>query len=235
MPAPPGLGGVVACRWSDQEPVGRQQRVLPDGCLDLIVSAGEVRVAGPDTGAFLTSVVPGVRVDALRFRPGAAPAVLGVPADVLRDQRVPVAALWGDPAARRLAESDDPAAALADAVRSRAAVPDPALAVVVARLRAGLGVAATADALGWTERTLHRRCRAAFGYGPSVLRRILRFRAALRLAGAGTPLAEAAVRAGYTDQPHLSREVRALAGVPLGQLLGANRSMPLPSGSRTVA
>ncbi len=74
-----------------------------------------------------------------------------------------------------------------------------------------------------------------------MLRRILRFRAAVGLAREGVPAADAAARAGYADQPHLSREVRALAGVPLGTLLaagqadGANRSTPLPSGSCTTA
>ncbi|MDQ4020551.1 MAG: helix-turn-helix domain-containing protein [Actinomycetota bacterium] len=85
-------------------------------------------------------------------------------------------------------------------------------------------MAATADALGWTERTLHRRCRDAFGYGPSVLRRILRFRLALRLAGQGASFSATAVRVGYADQAHLAREVRALAGVPLGQLVEDQRA-----------
>ena len=41
---------------------------------------------------------------------------------------------------------------------------------------------------------------------------------------------------GYADQPHLSRETRALAGASPGQLAsGANRSTPLPSGSSTTA
>lgn len=75
----------------------------------------------------------------------------------------------------------------------------------------------------------HARCRPAtqpdppardaFGYGPSVLRRVLRFRMALRLAARGTPFATVAARAGYADQAHLAREVRALAGVPLGRLI----------------
>jgi AraC-like DNA-binding protein len=64
-----------------------------------------------------------------------------------------------------------------------------------------------------------RWCLDAFGYGPSVWRRIPRFRTALRLASRGVPVAVTAVRAGYADQAHLAREVRALAGVPLGQLL----------------
>ncbi|HEY6423664.1 MAG TPA: hypothetical protein VIY28_10550 [Pseudonocardiaceae bacterium] len=49
------------------------------------------------------------------------------------------------------------------------------------------------------------------GYGPSVLRRIVRFRAALRLAEQGEPFAAAAARAGYAGQAHLTREVREVA------------------------
>jgi hypothetical protein len=48
-----------------------------------------------------------------------------------------------------------------------------------------------------------------------------------------------AARTGYADQPHLHREVRDLAGVPLASLRqdssSANKSTQLPSGSATVA
>jgi AraC-like DNA-binding protein len=97
-------------------------------------------------------------------------------------------------------------------------------------------VAAIADALGCTPRSVHRRCQAAFGYGPAVLRRVLRFRRAAALLRAGLSPAEVAAAAGYADQPHLSRETRTLAGASPGQLAsGANRSTPLPSGSSTTA
>ena len=97
-------------------------------------------------------------------------------------------------------------------------------------------VAALAEALGCTPRSVHRRCQAAFGYGPVVLRRVLRFRRAAALLRAGLSPAEVAAAAGYADQPHLSRETRALAGASPGQLAsGANRSTPLPSGSSTTA
>ena len=100
----------------------------------------------------------------------------------------------------------------------------------------GGSVAALADALGCTPRSVHRRCLAAFGYGPAVLRRVLRFRLAAALLHAGLAPAEVAARAGYADQPHLSREVRALAGASPCQLAsGANRSTPLPSGSCSTA
>jgi len=48
---------------------------------------------------------------------------------------------------------------------------------------------------------------------PAVLRRVLRFRRAVALLRAGVAPAEVAARAGYADQPHLSRDVRAFAGV----------------------
>ena len=64
---------------------------------------------------------------------------------------------------------------------------------------------------------------------------------AVVLLRAGLSPAEVAATAGYADQPHLSRETRALAGASPGQLAGpppdsgANRSTPLPSGSSTTA
>lgn len=220
QPAPAVLAGVVACLWRHEVGVAREQRVLPDGCMDLIWMNGSVYVAGPDTSAFLTTPNPGQVITGLRFRPGAAPAVLGVSAHVLRDRRLRLDELWpGTTLPEQVAEAPDPGAALAAAVACRTAEPDQALAAVLGQLRAGSGVAGTANALGWTERTLHRRCRDAFGYGPSVLRRILRFRMALRLAGQGVPFAVTAARAGYADQAHLAREVRAISGVPLGQLI----------------
>jgi AraC-like DNA-binding protein len=90
--------------------------------------------------------------------------------------------------------------------------------------------------IGWSNRTMQRQCAAIYGYGPAMLRRILRFRRAVRLLNDGLPTVEVAARAGYADQPHLHREVRELAGVALRQVSsGANRSTQLPSGSATVA
>lgn len=86
---------------------------------------------------------------------------------------------------------------------------------------------------------LRRRSLDAFGYGPRTLGRILRLRRALALAGAGMPYAEVAHTAGYADQAHLAREVRALAGTTLTAYAagsaGAKRDTPQPSGSSTTA
>ncbi|WP_158375304.1 helix-turn-helix domain-containing protein [Cellulosimicrobium cellulans] len=86
-------------------------------------------------------------------------------------------------------------------------------ATVAARLvAAGHDAAEIAVRLGVTTRTLHRRSLAAYRYGPRTLGRVLRPQRVLPLLDAGLPLAEVAQRAGYADQPHLPREVRALAG-----------------------
>ncbi|MGW6708599.1 helix-turn-helix domain-containing protein, partial [Streptomyces sp. NPDC054956] len=114
--------------------------------------------------------------------------------------------------------------------------PDPLVTEIVARLRAGQGVAAVAGAVGLGERQLHRRSLDAFGYGPRTLGRILRLRRALALTRRGLPPAQAAQAAGYADQAHYTREARALAGTtPGAYAAGANRETPEPSGSRTTA
>jgi AraC-like DNA-binding protein len=215
---PSRLPGAVV--WANTSP--GTGRVLPDGCMDLLWHEGRLSVAGADTRAHLTGGEAGSWFG-VRFFPGSAPAFLGVPAHELRDRRVDLADLWPAAEVRRLSGRVDGAAdlprALEDLVLERAEPPGPLLRRLVGALDAGRTVGATADELGLGARQLHRRALDAFGYGPKTLARILRFRRALRLA-AEVPFAEAAARAGFADQAHLAREVKELAGVPLGELLG---------------
>ncbi|MFF0090005.1 DUF6597 domain-containing transcriptional factor [Streptomyces canus] len=197
-------------------------RVLPDGCMDLLWNEGRLLVAGPDTRAYVTGGAPSAWAG-VRFHPGTAPAFLGVPAYELRDRRVELTDLWPAPEVRRLRsrveKAPDPATALEEIALERATPPDPVLHALVAALDAGRPVATTADELGLEARQLHRRSLVAFGYGPKTLARILRLRRALVLARAGVPFAETAARSGFADQAHLARDVKELAGVPLGRLL----------------
>ncbi|MFD4690410.1 DUF6597 domain-containing transcriptional factor [Streptomyces sp. NPDC058463] len=243
------FGGATVWKWSGPRDPARA--VLPDGCMDLLWTGGRLLVAGPDTRAFTaTEAAPG-SCTGIRFAPGTAPALLGVPAHELRDRRVPLDAVWPGAEVRRLAEridgTADPAAALEDIALRRAAdasPPDPLAVSVAERLRQGFSVADTARSVGLGARQLHRRSLAAFGYGPKTLARILRLQRALALVRAGTPYAEAACAAGCTDQAHLAREVRDLAGTTLGGYLtalgGAGQApaksdTALPSGSSTTA
>ncbi|HVH21001.1 MAG TPA: AraC family transcriptional regulator [Pseudonocardia sp.] len=216
-PAP--LRELVECGWTNEfpaRPVASSVDILPDGCMDLVWTGTELLVAGPDTAPHPYRPPAGRDAAGLRFAPGRLPTLLGVSAAALRDLRVPLLELLprsARSATARLERGAPPAGVLVElAGQLPGPAPDPGVAVVVGHARRGRSVDATADALGWTTRSLHRHCRDWFGYGPSVLRRVLRFRDAVALLRTGIAPADVAARAGYADQPHLSREMRALAG-----------------------
>ena len=228
----PDLAADVVCTWTGHigdtgEPY--TDRVLPDGCVDVIWDGTRLLVAGPDTGPVPLTPAPGTTFVGIRLRPGRAAGVVARPVSDIRDQRPDLAELWGRPHSDRLgmqaAEAADPSAIealLERAVRQRLAAappPDRTVDAMVATLRAqsptGPGlVAALATDLGVSERSLHRRCSAAVGYGPKTLDRVLRFRRALALAESDTSagLGALAAAAGYADQAHLTRECRRMSG-----------------------
>lgn len=215
-------GAVV---WSG--PGDAATRVLPDGCMDLLWLDDDLVVAGPDRTAFVWAADGGSALHGVRLASGVGPAAFGLPADELRDRRVPLDDLWPSADVRRLRErvgtADDRAEALESVVADRlrvAAPPDPAMLAAAAMLRDGAGVDAVAQSVGYSDRQLRRRARAAFGYGPKTLARIHRFQRALDRVRGGASHAGAAAAAGYADQAHFAREVRDLAGVPISDLLG---------------
>jgi AraC-like DNA-binding protein len=236
--APPrGLGGSMACLWTSVVPPGGSTTlVLPDACCDLVWESGRgAYVAGPDTGPWPSAAPAGTAFAGVRLRPGAGGPALGLPLSALLDLRVDVADLgtgFGARLARRLAPTLAPAVALRrlTAAAAEEVVESPAdpLVTEAARLlgRPRSQAGDVASRLGVGERQLLRRCRAAVGYGPATLRRVLRFRrfvtrldAGAGLTGApgdrgGPDLAWLAAETGYADQAHLTRECARLAGLP---------------------
>lgn len=225
---PPGLLPVVACLWEHEAPPGHEQRVIPDGCVDLVRLGGRLVVVGADTGPVVSGPgdVPTSRTSGLRLRPGAAGAVLGLPASEVRDQRVPLAEVWPDaaPALDEALAVADPARRLdllARAVLRRRADPDGLVAAAARRLGVpGSRISGVAADLGVSERQLRRRTVDAVGYGPKMLGRVARLRRLIGLSAAAAappgvprPLAERASAAGYASQAHMSDEVRRLTGL----------------------
>lgn len=213
-------------------PATSDVRVLPDAAIDVVVGGGRIRVAGPDTGAVVERFPAGAWVVGFQLRPGAAEALLGAPASALRDERVELEDLWGREAAALLDAVDEDAgpSAVAAAVERHLArratdAPDgdPLAGPLLHALAGGGSTTALADELGLGERQLRRRTGAAFGYGPKVLARVLRFSGVVdRLrADPSVPLAALAAEAGYADQSHLSHETSALSGLSPGRLRAA--------------
>jgi AraC-like DNA-binding protein len=233
----PDLAEYVQCVWyrrvSSSE-AERPARIVPDGCMDLIWGAGGFMVAGPDMEAWTGPLTGGVDMVGIRFRPGMAPPLLRIPAAALVGQRAAldeVSREWARDIDRLQADASlsDTGSLLQASLRARARQSpevDRAAQYVASALRRPYGestprVDDLADAVGLSERQLNRRCQEAFGYGPKLLARILRFQQFLALTDASAlrPLAHLATDAGYADQAHLSREVIELSGLTPAKLL----------------
>ena len=245
--APPAaLRGTVACLWARVVPEDgdRTTLVVPDACSDLIWEQGTGGyVAGPDTGpaTWTGPARAGTVLAGVRFRPSAGGQVLGLPLTEIRDKRVPLADLLPAVAGMlpaTLSPAEAAARALDVAGRLTAdATPDRAMARAAALLRdPAARTEAVAAEVGLSERHLRRRVRAAAGYGPKTLQRVLRFQRFVRMldAAARPPdLASAAVLAGYADQAHLTRECSALSGLTPTALARVRRAPGAPRAARS--
>jgi AraC-like DNA-binding protein len=219
----------VACLWTSRAKGGQ---VFPDGCADVVWTGSGLIVAGPATVPEAMSIAVGTPVFGVRFRLGAAGPALGLPAEEVADQRVPLEAVWEPEIEERVAAGGLPE--LVQQVRRRlrsAERVDPlARAAAVGLARPDARVAEIGDRLGISERQLRRRFADAVGYGPKTLARVLRFQRFLALAAAApADLAGLAFAAGYADQAHLTRESVRLSGRTPAALVAAGVT---PAGER---
>jgi AraC-like DNA-binding protein len=220
----------VRCWWEQRVgTVSKAQRVVPDGCSDIIVTAaGEATVVGPTMNVALHPLVPGTHLRGLRFRTEALSAALRLPGVEIRDEVVPLSAVLPDRAARQVTEAVW-AGRFPEPLRP--APVDPRVRHAVRRLwRSEVEVPAVAGEIGVTERHLRRLLLDHTGIGPKSVQRVGRFQRFLRAAEVDSPLwtlAALAAEAGYADQAHLAREARALTGLPPSALLRERSSKGL--------
>lgn len=235
---PPSLRRHVACFWVHVADADVSHAVVPDACADLISVDGHTPVVvGPATSTQDVQLSAGTVIVGARFRPGSVATALGVDAHELVDRDVELADVWGRHARDLVARIQR---ARLDGTERRPAVVECAIDTQLAALQHAL-VARLADrphadslaahATMWlakhpgahveqlarelaiSPRQLQRRVRAATGYAPKLLHRILRFQRALVALGDPTcSLARIAADAGYLDQAHMTRELRALSG-----------------------
>lgn len=239
------LAADLVCFWSQtitRVDPSASHAVLPDDCVDIVLVADSVPVvAGPATVPIEARLPEGAWVVGARFRPGAAPSWLGAPASTMLNLDVELRELWGGEALRLVEDvaaapsAHQRLAALRRHLTARLAgvqSSDPAIDAGVRALATPgpPSVRELARALGLGERQLLRCFKDRLGYGPKMLQRILRFQRLLHLAGAAphrngertgphAALAALALDAGYADQAHMNREVRAFSGAtPLAVL-----------------
>jgi AraC-like DNA-binding protein len=244
FPVPAPIAPWVECVWrltgcrDEAEPT---QRVFPDGCLELVIHAGDAfraRVDG-DVQTQPDRLVVGQMVQAVTLEPTGRVEVWGV-----RVHPWGARLLFDGPASHltgRIEQAADVtpglARAFADAVhdagRSDAAtagalcrvlvrhahaaeLPDPLCVDAATRLLAhtpGGSIARLAHAAGLSARQFERRFLAGVGLTPVTFARIARFQRVCGLLDAEPEtLSAAAIACGYYDQSHLARDVRAFAG-----------------------
>ncbi|HEX8358932.1 MAG TPA: helix-turn-helix domain-containing protein [Longimicrobium sp.] len=223
---PPALAGRVECLWTMcsegtlAAPV--LNRVLPDGCMDLVFDFGEPRgyAVGAMTRALPVSMAGHVEVLGVRFRPGG--AALPVPAGELTDRDAALDELGLGELGARVLEAGSARAALPVLAGVLAALPprapEPVAVAAWAHLRSTAGalpVRELAAQLGVGERRLQRIFHQHVGLTPKEAARVARLNAALALLREGPelPLGRVALRAGYYDQAHFNREFARLVGL----------------------
>ena len=193
-------------------------RVVPDTCGHIIFSATHAgvprcRVVGARATAADIAVAGREFTIAVRFHPGALPALIRSSASALTDRSVDLEEVTGS-SGRRLVEEiagltpARAAARLEDALEIWFRGREPGV------LHEQLARATRVDDLrrhaGLSARALHARVVASVGLPPKRALRIERLHAALHAAAAGGGLSSAASAAGYSDQAHFTRDSRAL-------------------------
>ncbi|MFD8863845.1 helix-turn-helix domain-containing protein [Streptomyces sp. NPDC059590] len=191
-------------------------------------------VAGPGLGSGGAVRARGENVECVQVRlsPVIARAVLGVsPAD-LDGAVASLGDLWGQEASRIREQLGDVASwqdrfALADALLARrheAGPPvDPEVAWAWHRIVVSRGLARVdelAAEVGWSRKRLWSRFRSQLGLPPKRAVKLVRFDHAAHRLVAGEGAARVAADAGYADQSHLHRDVRAFTGATPATMAG---------------
>ena len=233
------LAPFVRCLWTlvDDGSAGVGDTVVPDGCSEVVVNRadpfvadgnrqGEVSVVGQLTGAL--ELVPTGVVDlvGVRFEPAGLHAFLGGRrADELTGVDEPLEGRLAAElrAARTIGAVEQ---ALLRALRPTSAVTRAAVQWIRAS-DGNLAIGSLGERLAVHPRTLERAFAAEVGLSAKALARIVRFRSVIdRLDPfAPEPWSAVALRAGYSDQAHLTREFRRLAGTTPARWLARERGL----------
>ena len=219
----PGFEYVVACVWSSRVTKREEhvQRTLPDGCVEMVLAGdGPALVYGPDAGWSDVPLAGGAAYRGVRLRPGAGRAVLRVDLDELAglvaplDVVLPRGRLKGSSLARLLRTIARAGVGETDGLVGEAAR--------LMEHEPRLDMPDLAGRLAISERQLRRRFERTIGLRPWSYAGTARFQRAGRLAlQNGWTWTAVAYEAGFSDQAHLAREVRALTGYRPSRLIRA--------------
>ena len=232
----------VDCYWTMTGADAAAHGVLPDGCMDVLFdfAAGTATIVGTMTTALVVPAAARVDYLGVRFRPGEAFALLDLRADEATDQSLAFedASLADELASAQPRERIAILDRRLGAARARPA--DARVRRAIARIfscPAEARVASLAEQVGASERHLERIFRERVGIGPKDLVRVARLRTLVARAHASPRprWAELAHEAGWSDQAHMIRDVKRLAGVTPTDLVSDSFNAPAEDSVTTRA
>lgn len=220
----------VECFWtnSDRAPSG-VQRVLPDGCADLVFDLQErsSAVVGTMTRPLVLPEHGSFEFFGVRFRPGRAAAFLRIPLAEVTDARVPLGEIWRGWSdgilERRLSELR--AGIESELLRRLDPERDRRVDAAVARIVDGdMRIDELAREIGISRQHLARQFHHHVGVSPKTFARVMRFRRLTNSLGASdVDWADLAAEHGFYDQSHLIADFRELAGTTPSAFHFSNR------------
>jgi AraC-like DNA-binding protein len=245
----PALRRYVKSLWVSRELPraggATRERILPSGTIQLVFrlthplrifqSASDMQgrlvahalIGGARAQAHIRDISQPIHSVGAQLMPGAGPALLGVPADLLSGQHTALHDVWGSESElirERLQElSPQHQLDLLEALLlERLAVAQPADPLVqhaLVLLARGAQVATVVADSGYSHKHFIRRFERAVGLSPKLYTRVVRLARALPHLQGEASLAHTAVHAGYSDQAHFTRDFRALSGLTPGAYL----------------
>jgi AraC-like DNA-binding protein len=237
---PLDLASSIECVWLQDhrvDPEVSMVRIPPDGSMDLLFDLAAHRAywVGATARPILVSPTTVSHTYGIRFVPGAAAPLLGIPAGEITDLNVP---------SRELGESYEPLldqlAVLSHAQTRVDRIFDwiggelrrlpvhggvSRLVREIRSPRRHQTVEQLASSLGWSRQHLTRLCRAHIGLDAKTFQRTQRLQAVLKTArtASGRPRdwSELALSFGYFDQSHFINDFRELVGLTPGTYFAA--------------
>ena len=230
----------VECFWTleSEKPSSEAERILPDGCVELILNFGaefsqhcegqrklQPRnfLVGQMTGPILISPTGAVRLIGIRFHPGGTLPFLRLPLHEITDQVVELGSL-SSKLERELLNATSTSSSLAEKVTAvedfltaelLSRKHDSRLMLLAARIVESGGLVSVdqlANDAGISSRQLERRFLREVGLGPKLLGRIIRFQQVFRaVEQCDAAWATVAIECGYYDQAHLIRDFHQFA------------------------
>lgn len=243
QPPGPKLSSWVQSLWYCRAPrvSGRRERVLPNGCMQIIVNLSRNFLTdcgedGAETFRLPRAIVVGARarygvVDTadmeelagIVIQPGGFAGLFRERADLFFERSVGLEEVWACASlAERLCEIPTPVeklrtlevllTGLLQQSTRRSELVEQAIHLFSKK---GLRVAECAKSVGVSERRLSQVFREYVGIAPKMWCRIRRFQAAVETLhqGVDVPWAELALACGYYDQSHFANDFRAFSGI----------------------